>query len=91
MVHLLYSSESIDVKTGAPDAPDFATTWLYFPDCGILAKSVGILRSDCCGMAMAAQLLRELPTLAILFFGRTAKCLESIYHSSGSSPQYHFH
>jgi hypothetical protein len=36
-------------------------------------------------MPMVAQPLRELPTLAILFFAQTARSLLSIFRGSGSS------
>jgi hypothetical protein len=45
------------------------------------AKSLGMSRCDGGDMPVVAQLLRDMPTLAILFFAETATSLWSIFHA----------
>jgi hypothetical protein len=45
-------------------------------------KLIGISHCDDCDMPMVTQPLCKLPTVAILFFARTAASLWSIFHGS---------
>jgi hypothetical protein len=69
-------SASIEVKNGSPDSADFdydsAKSALTSSTVAYRAKSLGTLRCNGGDMPMVAQPWRELPTLGILFFTRTA-------------------
>jgi hypothetical protein len=67
---VLKSNTSINVKTGSPNF--LLRIGFYFHDCGISRCDSGEMPSP-----IVIQRLRELPTLAILFFARTSKILWS--------------